>query len=286
LRFLLGAAAALLAVPAPAGAAAQQASKPTIVLTSQSPWVQPGGVFHLGLHVDGVKDPSAVELVLNTYARLTSRSAFGQTLQDRPVGALLDVTSTPLNDLNVDPSGNFTDTLSFQDPALAREPGRLLLTQDGVYPLRVELREKGGGAVLDRFTTHIPYLPGNRTGPKLDLSWIVPVHAPPSIRPDGTRKLTNARDLQTLTQALETTSVPLVLAPTPETVQALTTSSDSAAAAAATSLRRAATGRRQVVSGAYVPTSLPQLIAGGLPSEADQEVQRGNEVPAQLLQVP
>src|SRR5947209_17154127 len=31
--------------------------------------------FRLGLHVDGVKDPSAVELVLNTFARLTSRSA-------------------------------------------------------------------------------------------------------------------------------------------------------------------------------------------------------------------
>ena len=247
--------------------------------------MQPGGVFRVGLHVDGVKDPSAVELVLNTYARLTSRSAFGQTLQDRPVGALLDVTSTPLNDLNVDPSGNFTDTLSFQDPALPREPGRLLLTQDGVYPLRVELREKGGGAVLSRFTTHIPYLPANRTGPKLDLSWIVPVHAPPTIRPDGTRKLTTTRDLQTLSQALEATSVPLVIAPTPETVQALSTSSDSAAAAALTSLRRAA-ARRQVVTASYVPTNLPQLIAGGLASEADQEVQRGNERLTQLLKVP
>jgi hypothetical protein len=256
------------------------------MLTSQSPWVQPGGAFRVGLHVDGVKDPSAVELVLNTFARLTSRSAFGQTLQDRAVGALLDVTSTPLSELNVDPSGNFAATLLFQDPALPREPGRLLLTQDGVYPLRVELREKGGGPLLDKFTTHIPYLPANRTGPKLDLSWIVPVHAPPSIRPDGTRKLTNARDLQTLTQSLETTAVPLVLAPTPETVEALADSSDSAAAAALTSLRRAAGGRRQVVTGPYVPANLPQLIAGGLESEADQEMKLGNERLTQLLKVP
>src|SRR5205807_4635365 len=129
--------------------------------------------------------------------------------------------------------------------ALPRDPARLLLTQDGVYPLRVELREKGGGAVLDRFTTHIPYFPADRTGPKLDLSWIVPVHAPPSIRPDGTRKLTNTLDLQALTQALEATSVPLTIAPTPETVQALTTSSDGAAAGAVTSLRRAV-ARRQL----------------------------------------
>jgi hypothetical protein len=272
------------------GGGAAYSAKPvpraTISLVSQSPWVQPGQGFRVSLHVDGVKDPSAVELVLNTYARLTSRSAFTQTLQDKPVGALLDVTSTPLSDLDVDSAGNFNATLQFQDPALPREPGRLLLTQDGVYPLRVELREKGGGAVLDRFTTHIPYLPANRSGPKLDLSWIVPVHAPPSIRPDGTRKLTAARDLQTLTQALETTAVPLTLAPTPETIQALATSSDSAAVAALTSLRRAANGHRQVVTGPYVPTNLPQLIAGGFESEADQEVQRGNERLTQLLKVP
>jgi hypothetical protein len=282
---LIAAFIASFAIPN-AASAATAPRRASLALTSQSPWVQPGGTFRLGLHVDGVKDPTAVELVLNTYARLTSRSAFGQTLQDRPVGALLDVTSTPLNDLDVDPAGNLIATLQFQDPALPREPGRLLLTQDGVYPLRVELREKGGGAVLDRFTTHIPYLPANRSGPKLDLSWIVPVHAPPSIRPDGTRKLTSARDLQTLTQALETTAVPLTLAPTPETVQALATSSDSAAVAALASLRRAAGAHRQVVTGPYVPTNLPQLIAGGLESEADQEVKQGNERLTQLLKVP
>ncbi|MBV8983192.1 MAG: hypothetical protein JO248_01940 [Acidimicrobiia bacterium] len=287
-RRLFGALAAaaliVLVLPAPAHAASQQHA--AIALTSQSPWVQPGGEFRLGLHVDGIKDPAAVELVLNTYARLTSRSAFAQTLQERAVGALLDVTSTPLSALNVDPAGNFSVILPFQDPGLPREPGRLLLSQDGVYPLRVELRENGGGAVLDRFTTHIAYLPANRTGPKLDFSWIVPVHAPPSIRPDGTRKLTNARDLQTLTQALESTSVPLVLAPTPETVDALTTSNDSAAAGALSSLRRAAANRRQVVTGPYVPTNLPQLIAGGLQSEADQEVRLGNDRLTQLLKVP
>src|SRR5439155_4569482 len=120
---------------------------------------------------------------------------------------------------------------------------------------------------------HIPYLPADLNGPKLDLSWIIPVHAPPSIRPDGTRKLTNTRDLQALTQAVEATSVPLVLAPTPETVQALAASSDSAAAAALTSLRRAASSHRQVVTGPYFPTSLPHLIAGGLPCEAEHESQ-------------
>ncbi|MBV8297225.1 MAG: hypothetical protein JO085_10340 [Acidimicrobiia bacterium] len=279
------ASAPALVLPNAAAAAEPQASKPAITLTAQSSWVQPGGAFRLGLHVDGVTDPGTVEVVLDTYARLTSRSAFAQTTQDRAVGALLDVTSTPLNDLGVDANGNLTATLLFQDPALPREPGRLLLTQDGVYPLRVELREMGGGPVLDHFTTHIPYFPATRTGSKLDLSWIVPVHAPPSIRADGTRKMTSARDLETLSLALEAAPVPLVIAPTPETVQALAASSDSAAVGALASLRRAA-AHRQVVTGSYVPTNLPQLIAGGLQGEADLQVQRGDEQLTQLLKVP
>ncbi|MBV8982292.1 MAG: hypothetical protein JO086_15425, partial [Acidimicrobiia bacterium] len=143
IRVLAATVLVVLVLPTVARAAPEQHA--AITLTSQSPWVQPGGEFRLGLHVDGVKDPGSVELVLNTYARLTSRSAFSQTLQERAVGALLDVTSTPLTDLNVDPAGNFSLILPLQDPGLPREPGRLLLTQDGVYPLRVELRQNGGG---------------------------------------------------------------------------------------------------------------------------------------------
>jgi hypothetical protein len=76
-----------------------------------------------------------------------------------------------------------------------------------------------------------------------------------------------------------------VIAPTPETVEALSASSDSAAGAAVTSLRRAV-AHRQVVTGPYVPTNLPQLMAGGLESEADQEVKQGGERLSQLLKVP
>jgi hypothetical protein len=80
--------------------------------------------------------------------------------------------------------------------------------------------------------------------------------------------------------------VPLDIAPTPDTVEALATSSDSAAVAALSSLRRAGSAHREVITGPYVPTNLPQLIAGGLETEADQEVQRGNERLTQLLKVP
>jgi uncharacterized protein DUF6049 len=267
-------------------AAAPPEQHPRLSLTSQTPWIQPGGSLLLGLHTDGIRDPDSVELALSTYARLPSRSAFDLTLHDRAVGSLIDVTSTPLSDLGVDPNGNFTASLAFQDPAQPRDPARLLLSHEGVYPLRVELREKGGGAVLDRFTTHIPYLPANRTGPKLDLAWVLQVHAPPAIRPDGTRRLSNTRELLGLAQSLEANpNVPVVVAPTPETVQALAASSEDAAGAALTSLRRGL-GRRQVVTGAYVPANLPSLMAGGLEGEAEAEVRQGTERLTDTLKLP
>ena len=277
--------AALVAVPGlTAATPAQQHAR--LNLTSQTPWVQPGGDLHLGLHVDGIADPDALELALSTYARLASRSAFQQTITNRIVGSVIDVTSTPLTDLGLDSNGNFSASLSFQDPALPRQPGRLYLAHEGVYPLRVELREKGGGAVLDRFTTHITYLPATRSGPKLDVAWILPVHAPPAIRSDGTRKLANTRGLEALGQAVDASqSVPLTVAPTPETIEALTTSSDDSANSALASLRRGLP-RRQVVTGPYVPTSLPALMAGGLESEADAEVRRGDERLTQSLRLP
>ncbi|MCU1451702.1 MAG: hypothetical protein JWP02_3872 [Acidimicrobiales bacterium] len=265
-------------------AAAPPPQRARLSLTSQTPWVQPGGALRLGLHIDAVTDPGALELALSTYARLPSRSAFDLTVQGRSVGSLIDVTTMPLSDLGVDDNGNFSAALQFQDPAAPRDASRLLLSHEGVYPLRVELREKGGGAVLDRFTTHIPYLPATRTGTKLDVAWVLPVHAPPAIRPDGTRRLTNVRDILTLGQVLEAApTVPVTVAPTPETVQALATTSDGSAALAA--LRRGLS-RRQVVTGAYVPTNLPALIAGDGGGEADAEIQRGGERLTESLRVP
>src|SRR5207237_8849597 len=139
--------------------------------------------------------------------------------------------------------------------AAPRDPSRLLLAHEGVYPVRVELREKGGGTVFDRFTTHLVYLPTARTGPKLDVAWVLQAHAPPALQPDGSRHLANARDLLTVGQALEAMpAVPVSVAPTPETMDALTTSSSDAAGDALASLRRVLP-RHEIVAGPYVPAT-------------------------------
>ena len=113
------------------------------------------------------------------------------------MGAPIDVTSSPVSSLGADENGNLTIAVPLQDPSAPRDPRRLFLSHEGVYPVRVELRERDGGDVLDRFTTHLVYLPGAHSGAPLEVAWVLRVHAPPSLAPDGTRRLpaAQARDL-------------------------------------------------------------------------------------------
>ena len=187
---VLGAALAALltlgASGASATAPAQQRGR--VSLMSQTAWVDAGGEFSLSLHLSGVTDPGSLEIALSTFSRVPSRSAFELTLHNRTVGTLLDVTSSPVSSLGPDQNGNLTIALPLQDPSATRDPRRLFLSREGVYPVRVELRERDGGAILDRFTTHLVYLPGTHSGAPLQVAWVLRVHAPPSLATDGTRR--------------------------------------------------------------------------------------------------
>jgi hypothetical protein len=94
----------------------------------------------------------------------------------------------------------------------------------GVYPVRVELSERGGGRVLSSFVTHLVYLPDPIEGPQLSMAWIAPLHAPPGRQPNGDRRLApaSASALATMATELEQRpTMPVTLAPTPETLDNL-----------------------------------------------------------------
>jgi uncharacterized protein DUF6049 len=281
------AAALTLVASGPSATAAPSQQRGRVSLLSQAPWVDAGGEFSLSLHLTGVTDPGSLEIALSTFSRVPSRSAFELTLHNRAVGTLLDVSSSPLSSLGPDQNGNLTIALPLQDPSVARDPRRLFLSREGVYPVRVELRERDGGDVLDRFTTHLLYFPVARTGAALEVGWVLRAHAPPSIATDGTRRLpaTRARDLLGMAQALEADpGTPLTVAPTPETLEALSASSDQTATNALATLRRALP-RRQLTGASYVPVNLPGMLAGGLDQEAEAERTRGIERATQALRL-
>lgn len=278
--------AGLAWIPGPRAAGAQESGS-VLRLASQTPWVGAGGELTLRLRVTTSDAPAAVELAVAVYPRVTSRSRFEQTLGDGPRGnPLTAVPPTALADLEADAAGAVVVRLPIQDPALPTEAGRVRLTSDGVYPVRVELREVGGGRPLARLVTHLLYTrPPQEGGFPLGVALVLPVHAAPALRPEGTRSLPRrtAAALGELADSLEAhPAVALTLLPTPETLVSLETSERAEDRDAVAALARATAGR-QIAAGTYVPVSLSSLAASGLAAEAAIQLDRGSAVIEQAL---
>ncbi len=254
-------------------------------LASQTPWVGRAGEFALRLLVatDHARD---LEVAVTVYQRIVTRSDFELTLTDTVRGSPITVAAAPLSDLTPDPGGAVTVRLPIQDPSLPRGGGRVALGREGVYPVRVELRERDGGAVSAKFTTHLVYVPEPLEGSKLGFAWVVPLHAPPSFAPDGTRTISPPQltRLTTLTHALAAhAKVPVVLRPTPDTIDAVAAGTRPEEQDVVASLKRAVAGR-QVLPETFVPVHLPAMLDAGLTDELATQRTRGAEVLAATVQ--
>ncbi|MGH9164875.1 MAG: DUF6049 family protein [Acidimicrobiales bacterium] len=281
-RWLLASVAVLAATLLQLAAQAQSTGRSTLRLASQTPWVGPGQEFALRLDIETAQPRPDVEVVVAVYRAVRNRTEFARTLDTRPAGVPLTVTPpTPLSELEPDPTGAYHVRLPVQDPALPRDPAQLRLDDQGVYPVRVELRGVGGGAPLASLVTHLIYAtPPAEGGSPLKVGLILPVHAGPALQPDGTRQLTAeaSERLGVLARSLAAPSgVPLTLMPTPETLEALESGGRPADRETLAALAEAAKGR-QVVAATYVPVALPALAEAGLASEVAAQLDRGNEV--------
>lgn len=171
-------------------------AKTELRLASQTAWVGPGQELVLRLLVTTPLPPSDVEVAVALYRRVASRSEFAATGQARPRATPLSVTPpVSLSDLPPDPGGAVVMRLAIQDPALPPDRARVRLRDEGVYPVRVELREAGGGATLAELVTHLIYASQPAEGgEKLRAALVLPVHAPPSLRATGGRRLSEEAD--------------------------------------------------------------------------------------------
>ncbi len=269
--------------------AGAQESGSLLRLASQTTWVGPGEELVLRLNVTTSEAPADIELAVAVYRRVTSRSEFTRTIDDGPRGNPVTVVPpAKLADLATDVGGALVVRLPIQDPVAPADPARLRLTTEGVYPVRVELRQTGGGTSLASLVTHLVYTrPPQPGGFPLGVALVLPVHAPPALAPDGTRTLANrtATALAALASSLEAyPNVPLTLLPTPETLVSLDTSDRAQDRETVAALARATTDR-QVAGGTYVPVSLSSFAASGLASEAAIQLDRGSEVIEQTLGV-
>lgn len=278
---------ALLIAPPPIAGAAQDSGKPVIRLASQTAWVGRGDTFRLGLTAnDGGR--SGLEVTVNVHRAITSRTEFARTLEGRIQGSSFKSTTADLAELRPSGNGPFLVTLPIQDPEQPRDPSRLALRGPGVYPVRVELSEGGGGRTLSSIVTHLVYVPDPIDGPKLSFAWVAPVHAQPGRQPNGVRRLpaASASALALLAGELERRpELPLTLAPTPETLDSLAAEPKGDEDTTLTRLAGVAKQpARQVLGTTYVPVPL-SIFSGRLQDEGTAELATGNERLSTLLGV-
>lgn len=269
------------------GRAGAQDAGSVLRLASQTPWVGPGEELVLRLNVTTAEEPADVELAVGVYRRARNRSEFAQTLQDGPRGNPITVVPpAPLSELTTDAAGAVVVRLPVQDPSQPPDPARLRLAAEGVYPVRVELREAGGGATLAGLVTHLVYTrPPQPGGFPVEVALVLPVHAALALQPDGERSL-NRRDADAvgaLARSLEAQpGVPVTLVPTPETLDALDASTRPEDRETLATLRRGLAGR-QVVASPYVPVALPAFEGPGLGAEVAAQLDRGSQVVERAL---
>lgn len=238
-------------------AAATQDATGAITLVGQTAVRRPGEPFAATVRVRTSSPTAGLEVAIGTYRRLRSRSEFTNAIEGRlPNRTPTDLLVTPVDALATNGDGDATITLT---------PG---MTQEGVYPVRVELREDEG-EVIDGFTTFLVSVPTVVDADPIDVALFVPFHAPPSVQPNGMVTM-DARRRESLVETASVLAarpdVALSLLPTPETLEALKESDDAASRNAVAALAGAINGR-DVLASTYVEADIPALATAGLPSE-------------------
>lgn len=290
-RAALAAVAALLALTVPATSASSQtnpdssgSAKARVTLLAQSTWLRPGGQLDLTLDIEG-EDDEELDVAVSVHQPVTSRSSFQRTLTGDGLGSILSggFVATPLSELERGPGGSVFIRLPLQDPSQPRDRQRLQATRPGVYPVEVDLRASGTAKPLSRFVTHLVLVSSEPIENPLKMSWVLPIHRPPEVRPDGTiSRVDPARGPGTIARALDTfSSVPITIEPTPETL--LTLERGPAEDGRTLDRLQAVADRTQVIASPFVPFKTGALDP--LPEERALQTSRGNEVLTVLLGV-
>lgn len=301
-----GSALSVGAPPSASGSAAGTAASGSLILTYQTPWVTPGQPLDLKLRTGaGAPPPSTLGVSVSVYGCLTSVSSFDQAAtSSSPSGSPISRTTTPLawTSLHADPvgsdlslgvttSGSASSTISSPNPTVDIHSNNGTC-QEGVFPVRLQLVNTSSGDTVASLTTFMVYV----TAPaaqRLRFAMVVPVSTSvgPASQPTASDLLANplaaltrpkAATLSDLTQLVSALgigpnpSVPVTLAPSAQTLQALTAAGHSPSVTALAGLSD--NPIHQFASTPYTPVDASALVDAGLGSELVAQLGRGSQV--------
>jgi putative peptidoglycan lipid II flippase len=295
-RLALLVTAGVAAVPFVARRAVGQSAVPAtpgnaLALTAQTGWVSSSsnGDFRMGLSIQAA-DPGRTRVAVTVYQRLTSRSDFDESLAGRiHTPARHFFQAAQLTSLQPDATGTYGIDLPVNPSPLPPSQDFLRVVTPGVYPVEVTLIDHNLHA-LAQLVTHLLYT-GDAVAsqPRLDVAWVLPVRAPPVLTPAGRSDRpppSSSQALATLAAGLsQFPEVPVTLAPTAQTLEALAIGSASDRAALKTLAGVAARPGTQVVDRPYVAMDLPAVVASGLDSELSAQLRRAGQTLSATLGV-
>lgn len=243
-------------------------------LLSQSPFVAGGQSFHLQLAVSAPSPSTQIEVVI--HSRLTTRTDFETALKGKLRSSADSFGPKAVSSLPGDPGGG----VDFDIPVDSASGTGFTTTENGsgVYPVQVVLFDSSGNQTGTPLTTFLVYVSPGSGFPPLDVALTVPVHQPPSVARSGqTTHLPAVQStaLATLVATLSAhASIPLTLAATPQTLDALAAGSGTDRATLM-SLASLAGGVDEVAGSAYADASLPSLVAAGMGREVAKQIATG-----------
>jgi len=244
-----------------------------IRLLSQTPTVGSSNRFLMRALIEGsqsLPERADVEVATTLYQRLRNRAAFRSSLRRERLGSPVKVVVTPLGVAAPDASVTMETTFDIGACVTC-----ITLASDGVYPVVVEVRRRGGAEVLGDMVTYLVRGSALQVDEPLAVALAVPLHLPPATNPDGSTSVIDISGFVSVAESLGShPDVALTLIPTPESIDALSRS-DAGDGGALDTLRTALAGR-EVVAGPYVDLIPEALSDTRLAAEVSAQLDDGS----------
>lgn len=247
---------------------------PMIRLIAQGPVVTEDGRLRLDFAVESPDSrplPAGLGVAITVHRRARTRAQFRSTLTGENLGAVLGlVTPTPVS--SDGRTEQFVPVELRIGPPSPTCPTCIRLDNDGVYPVNVELRNLRTDDVVDRLTTHVIRTTNVTTERRrLKVALVVPLHLPPV---SGQAVVATRSFVERIEAMAGRPLVPLSVAPTPETVEALARRPDDLLLAQI----RASLAGREVLASPYVRWSTSLFDRAQLTDELAAQTALGVDV--------
>jgi hypothetical protein len=248
-------------------------------LISQTPVVEPDANLTIRVRVTGA--PSGSTIRVDVHGRVPTRTDFQASLQGKNLRA--SVPGSPVNTpATPDEAGTVVVNIATRDTQSTTPADPSLPTVrlgEGVFPVTIALVD--GRTTIQQLLTYMVRLPVTHEFAPLDVAVVLPIGGSPALKPDGSTQLDDKTKDDVVSSASVLSAhedVPLTIAATAETVDALDPAS-------ADAVKTAASGRQLSLT-PYVRLRPSEWVSSNLTDELTAQFERGTRSLSTTVEAP